>query len=189
MPDIDGHKEEKQNYHDFQDIIDQSGFGIHGRSGWLFILWGSMWLALFLIFQFGESLNKNFLPILIAGGILLSIVLTLRMFRVTLLKKRESLTSSFVFSLVGYAFFVAMSISLFDIDSRREIVILLLLALSLACFQIGLNVNRRISLLGVLLILFAGLFNYLLPNFFYLATGISGLFIFYSIGLSALLQK
>ncbi|MFQ6100175.1 MAG: hypothetical protein ACE5OS_02920 [Anaerolineae bacterium] len=141
--------------------------------GWFGVLWGSIWFVGFL--------GSQFLPDEVAGwlwlgldtfGTACSIWLGVHIGRHGAV--RSPVWRSVLFWFLALIVFDGLLMWLFDLNTGRDIALLIILTIALSSFQFGLFTSWKLSVIGALMTALAAGAAVLLPNYFHLVMAFLG---------------
>ena len=151
-----------------RQIMERSSRAVGGSGGWFMVLWGSIWFVGFL--------GNQFLPADTAGyvwmglsclGAVASILIGIRLGRQT--RVRSTVWRPITLGFLALIVFVLLLVWLFDLNSARDISLLIVLTISLCYVLIGLFTRGGTALIGVMLAAVTVGLAVLLPDYFFLA--------------------
>lgn len=157
-----------------RQVMQRTRQALGRESGWFSILWGCIWLIGFLGSQFLETEAYGWLwtVLNILGGAL-SAWLGIRMGR-----RQGNRTSSVGWRILGWwgalAIFVLALVWLLELYSRRELTLVIVLAVALGYVQMGLFSELRYVVVGVIVAVLVIVASVLLPNYMFLVMAFLG---------------
>ncbi len=175
---------------EIKNIMNKSALNISKKSGWNFIIWGSVWFIGFMSSQLFMDQSRIVWVFLVVGGILANILVDIFVYR---RKGRTNFSGNVwkvVVSILGILFFDALIIISFDLTSHMEITMILIFSNAICYFLLGVfKSHLLVSLMGLISMVSVFIAHMFFPSLFYLFAAVffGGVFLLSGIGL--VLQK
>jgi hypothetical protein len=150
-----------------RNIMERTRRTAGGYSGWFMVLWGAIWFVGFLGNQFlpAEAVGWLWLGLTGLGGVS-SGWIGVRISRRS--RVRSPVWRPIVLSFVALFVFVVLIAWLFDLNTSRDIALLIVLTVALSYAQLGFFTHWAISLIGALLAVLVVGASILMPGYFFL---------------------